>query len=270
MKNIFYLISGVALLAMASCMDVDNWAEPDCRIHGRLIDAYTGENFLADQNDWKIRIWERSYTATTPTQQELNIKQDGTYNNSKLFAGTYDMLPYNGPFWPIKDTIKNVVLNGTTEQDFILTPYLQIIDLDVIQTREKYGSVADRPHLTFTFKMKAPVRQKDGTNLPNLREARAFLSLEPFCGAVNYINVTEYNPNTANPKQGKLSFNKNWVDACKSLDDTWVDSDTSPEIVLGPMPVNNGYTYNVRVGVSCDVGGQKFNYSPIINIAIPK
>ena len=271
MKKIMYLLSGVILFSLASCMDIDNWDAPDAQIHGRIIDSYTGENLLVSQNDWKIRIWERSFTENTPNQQELAIKQDGTYNNSKLFAGTYDMLPYNGPFWPITDTIKNVVLKKSTEQNFTVTPYLQIIDFEAQLGEAVYGELM-RPALTLYFRMKAPLLEKNGTKLPNIREIQAFLSLTTFCGASSYIDITEYNSTDSDEKRGtrgKISLNQSWANACKSFDNTWVASAMSPLIKLGPLPGNSGYTYHVRVGVSCEVGGNKHNYSPIVKIVVP-
>ena len=50
-----------------------------------------------------------------------------------MFAGTYDMLPYGGPFWPVTDTVKNVVFGAGKsgrQQDFTVTPYLQLIDFE--------------------------------------------------------------------------------------------------------------------------------------------
>ena len=130
MKNIIYIALGILLVAVTSCMEVDNWAEPTARVHGRIIDAYTGENILTSQGEWGIRIWERSWIASSPTPQSLVVKQDGSYNNSKLFAGTYDMLPYGGAFWPV-DTIQDVKFNGNTEQDITVTPYLILNGLEV-------------------------------------------------------------------------------------------------------------------------------------------
>src|SRR3546814_16841732 len=77
-----------------------------------------------------MRILERSWEASEPNNQTLAVKQDGSYNNSKLFGGTYDMLPYGGPFWPVTDTVKNVAFDGVTEQDFTVTPYLQLTDFE--------------------------------------------------------------------------------------------------------------------------------------------
>lgn len=99
MKKLAYSLIGtvfVLCMAMASCMEIDNFDAPDARITGRLIDKTTGENFITDHGDTHIRLWEMSYSSN-PAPQGIPVRFDGTYNNEKLFAGTYDMLPFNGP-----------------------------------------------------------------------------------------------------------------------------------------------------------------------------
>lgn len=242
MKKILYFIFGAALLSLASCMEIDNWDAPDARVYGRVIDAYTGENLLTSQGDWSIRIWEKSFTENTPQYQSLSVKQDGTYNNSKLFAGTYDMLPYDGPFWPITDTLKNVVLKEETQQDFEVIPYLQIVNFE---------ATLNGTDLTLTCQLKAPVR----VDLPNLREIKPFLSLTTFCGNSNYINIPQYNDR-------RIQINRGWSSEVG-------DSDISKVYTMGPLPVKSGYTYYVRVGANVTVGNNRYNYSPIIKVIVP-
>ncbi|MDR0542410.1 MAG: DUF3823 domain-containing protein [Dysgonamonadaceae bacterium] len=242
MKKIIEFMFGAAVLCLASCMGIDNWDAPDARIHGRVIDSLTGENLLTSQNDWSIRIWETSFTANTPQYQSLPVKQDGTYNNSKLFAGTYDMLPYDGPFWPVTDTLKNVVLKKEKQQDFEVIPYLQIVNFE---------ATLNGTDLTLTCQLKAPVR----VDLPNLREIKPFLSLTTFCGNSNYINIPQYNDR-------RIQINRGWSSEVGS-------SDISKVYTIGPLPVKSGYTYYVRVGANVTVGSNRYNYSPIVKVVVP-
>jgi hypothetical protein len=241
MKNIIYIMLGVLSMAIASCMEIDNWNEPTTQVHGRIIDSYTGENILTTQGDWGIRVWERTWTATTPNHQTLVVKQDGSYNNSKLFAGTYDMLPYGGPFWPV-DTIKDVSFKGTTEQDITVTPYLQLIGFEASLTGLK---------LTLTCQLKAPIR--DG--LPNLVEIKPFLSLTPFCGASSFIDIGEYN-------NQRKQINKPWMEEVG-------DVETSGTYRISGLPVKAGYTYYVRLGANVNDANRKYNYTEIIKIEVP-
>jgi hypothetical protein len=241
MKNIIRIALGILLLSISSCMEVDNWAEPDARVHGRIIDAYTGENLLTSQGDWGIRIWERTWTESVPTSQSLAVKQDGSYNNSKLFPGTYDMLPYGGPFWPV-DTIKNVAFKGTTEQDITVTPYLQLIGFEASRVGLK---------LTLTCQLRAPIRN----GLPNLVEIKPFLSLNQFCGATNFIDIAEYN-------NQRKQINKPWMEEVG-------DVETSMTYRIGPLPVKPGYTYYVRLGANVNDANRKYNYTEIVKIEVP-
>lgn len=241
MKNIISVMLGVLLMSVTSCMEIDNWDEPGVRVHGRIIDSYSGENILTSQGDWGIRIWERTWTESVPNHQTLTVMQDGSYNNSKLFAGNYDMLPYGGPFWPV-DTIRNVVFNGNTEQDITVTPYLVL---------EDFTASLDGLELSLSCKLKAPVRE----GLPNLVEVKPFLSLNRFCGATNFIDIPEYN-------NQRKQINKPWMEEVG-------DIETSAVYSIGPLPVKAGYTYYVRLGANVNDANRKYNYTEIVKIEVP-
>jgi len=244
MKNLLYLMFGATLLSLASCQKIDNWDEPGSRLYGNVIDSYTGTNLIMDQNDWQIRIvdrtWEKMNPGTVAQFQSLAVMKDGVYNNSKLFPGTYDMLPYDGPFWPV-DTIKGVVLEKETKQDFTVTPYLQVLNF----TATLVGN-----SLTLTCTVKAPRI----TGLPNLYEVKPFLSLTTFCGASNYINIAEYN-------NLRKSINKSWASE--------VGTGDNKSYTMGPLPVKSGYTYYVRVGANVNALSRRYNYSPIVKVVVP-
>lgn len=276
-----FLLFATIIFSLSSCMGIDNWDEPDCTFYGTVIDSYTGEPLLASQNDWQIRIWEKSWTGHAEgatSQQDLRIKQDGTYQNTKLFAGTYHMLPYDGPFWPV-DTVRNVQLSRSTKQDFTVTPYLQIIDFETEVGMYNFGTADNpsiRPSLTFYCRIKAP--RRDG--LPNIRDIQAFLSRTVFCGngENSRIDIPEYSDDVPDNlstsfdergTKGRIDVSRSWSDACKWLDPSWTDSDTSPRVRIGPLPVNSGYTYHVRMGASTNVGNNRFNYSPVEVVTIP-
>ena len=245
MKKIAFIYLAVILVGFSSCFKKDNWEEPDVQIHGTVIDTYTGKPLLTSQNDWKIRVWERSWTESVTINQEIPVKQDGTYSNNKMFAGTYDLLPYGGPFWPVTDTVKNVILGGgdkSDAHDFTVIPYLQLVDF----TTSLQGT-----NLTLTVRVKAPIR----AGLPNLVDIKPFLSLTNFVGESNYINIAEYNDK-------RIQINKSWIDENGNVE-------TSKLYTIGPLPVKPGYTYNVRVGANVNDANRKYNYSEIRQVVVP-
>ncbi len=229
-------------MGLSSCYKKDNWDAPDARISGNIIDSYTGKPLLSSQADWSIRIWERSWKESVPVNQTIPVKQDGSYNNTKLFAGTYDMLPYGGPFWPITDTVKNVVFSSAgTQKDFTVTPYLQLVDFE---------TSLQGTDLTLKVRLKAPKR----VGLPNIVEIKPFLSLTNFVGESNYINIAEYN-------NKRIQINKSWLTAVG-------DVETSNVYTIGPLPLKAGYTYNVRVGANVNDANRKYNYSEIKQVVV--
>jgi hypothetical protein len=166
--------------------------------------------------------------------------KDGVYNNNKLFPGTYNMLPYDGPFWPV-DTVKGVVLRKETKQDFTVTPYLQLLN---------FTATLNGTSLTLKCTVKAPKI----TGLPNFYEVKGFLSLTTFCGNSNYINIGDYN-------NLRKQINKSWASE--------VGAGDSKDYTLGPFPVKSGYTYYVRIGANVNALSRSYNYSPIVKVVVP-
>ena len=257
MKKIIYLFLVVALLSLSSCLTIDNWDAPDCQFYGKVIDSYTGEPLLASQNDWQIRIWETSFPDSVTNYQTIPIKQDGTYNDSRLFAGIYDLLPYDGPFWPV-DTMKNIELKSSTEQNFTVTPYLQLVDF---KTEMRSNG------LYMSCKLKAPLKEKNGQALPNLVRVQAFVSHTVFCGngTNSSISMVEF---STSPNIARIDINRSWA-AEMTANDMDPNSELSKEYTLGPLPVKSGYTYYVRMGANLNVLSQRFNYSQIEKIVVP-
>lgn len=222
-------------------MEVDNFDAPDAHLTGRIIDLTTGENVLADQGECHVRIWEKSFKEN-PDPQDIPVKQDGTYNNTKLFKGTYDMVP-EGAWWPA-DTIR-AGLGSKLTQNFEVTPYLKLTDFKVEQAYPDSIQVSCRFY--------APIEE----GLPRILDIRPFLSLNQFCGAANcishYSTLAKY----------KTNINKVWDKVDKEEDGL---SKTYSFMVW----VKPEYTYFVRMGVRVDDTFQKYNYTEVVKIEIPK
>lgn len=240
-KLLYNLLIGVSMICVTSCMEIDNFDEPNAHISGRLIDSTTGENYVTDQGDTHIRIWEMSFS-TSPKPQDLVVKMDGNYNNEKLFAGTYDMLPYNGSYWPC-DTVRHVGIGKKSVQDFTVTPYLKIKD---------FKTQLNGTTLTMSCRLFAPIT----TDLPMVLEVRPFLSFTQYCGNANKIDFYHTNTN-------RISLRKTW--------DKLGDMQTGEgfETYTISVELKPGYTYRVRMGANVNDTHQKYNYSEIVTVSVP-
>lgn len=239
MKKIIYsLLTSAFVFTMSSCMGIDNFDEPKAHLSGRIIDVTTGENILADQAECRIRIWEKSYSLN-PSPQDIPLKQDGTFNNSKLFHGTYDLVP-EGAWWP-SDTIR-LGIGKNAVNNFEVTPYLKLINFNT----ELNGTT-----LTMSCRLDAPIKE----GLPQINEIRPFLSLNQFCGGANHID------HYFNSKD-RISIMKVWGNLDK-------ETDGKSKTYTISVIVKPGYTYFVRMGARVKDTFEKYNYTEIVKIEVP-
>ncbi len=241
MKKFIYTIMGGMAFCLASCMEIDNYDAPDARIYGKIIDKTTGENFITEQGGFSIRLWEKSWS-DQPQPIDLVVKQDGTYNNNKMFGGTYDMLPNNGPFWPA-DTIRGCRVDGSLHQNFVVVPYLHITDVT---------SRLEGTQLYLSCKLKAPVTQ----DLPMVKEIRPFVSLTQYCGVNNRIN--EYFKDDL-----RVNINKPYTSIVDPV------TGKSQTYDLPPLTLKSGRTFYVRIGANVNSPSQAYNYSPVVEVKVP-
>src|SRR5678815_2818833 len=76
------------LFSLASCVKADNYEGPDASIEGKVVNEGGKQNFLTCTGNFSIRLEQLSWTET-PAPQDIPIKYDGTFKNSKLFNGHY-------------------------------------------------------------------------------------------------------------------------------------------------------------------------------------
>lgn len=243
------LLFGALILSVASCMEVDNFDEPDAHFTGRIIDKTTGENILADQGAGLVKIWEKSFSLN-PGAQTIPVKQDGTFNNTKLFKGTYDVVP-EGAWWPA-DTIR-IGIGKKTTQDFEVTPYLKLIDLK--------AEMAD-DSLAISCRLDVPPIVE---GLPRILDVRPFLSLNQFCGEGNSISyyATQGNSDKDYASKYLAKVRTTW-EKLEKLEDG------KSKVFSFKVDVKPGYIYFVRVGARVEDTFKKYNYSEIVRVEIPE
>jgi hypothetical protein len=158
---------------------MDNYDEPDATIQGTIYD-HNGQPLQVEHGSQYIRMREVSWTDGEEGfigNRRLSVQQDGTYRNTKQFAGEYLMLPSNGnffPYWEADDLEKDgdnagelVKISGTVTKDFVVTPYLTI-------------EWVKKPTITSDNYLECTVRftrnQKTGFNRPYVKEASLLVS----------------------------------------------------------------------------------------------
>lgn len=136
-KILYYFSCCLFLWAGSSCAKLDNYDEPSETLKGTIIDKTTGEPMQLEVGDdgVRIKLLETSWS-DNPEPYWFAGKQDGTFNNTRLFKADYNV-EVIGPFIPIyqldkktgaviKDERQNIKLSGTADLKFEVEPLLRI------------------------------------------------------------------------------------------------------------------------------------------------
>jgi hypothetical protein len=230
------------MLCCHSC-EVDNYDGPDAQIAGRIID-HNGNLLRTEPGSSNMRIrmdelsWAKGDTSIAVIPRYLNVKIDGTYVNTKIFSGTYRMLPVEGAFYPYdEDEADTIDIKGSVTKDFVVTPYLDV-------------NWVDEPHLTTDSCVEASVcfvrNAKEGVFMPDLLNARLCISSNQYVGNNNYYT------DIISGAVAVTNAQENTTIVLKSKKLKYFNTDVF-----------------VRVGVCCDDAYKKYNYTTIIRLHIP-
>jgi len=178
----YYILPVLFCIALAGC-EKDNYDMPDCTIEGTVYD-HRNQPYQFSHGAEVIRIRELSWAKDENTyiaNRMLKVQQDGTYRHTKIFKGTYRLLPYSGAFFPYDDTNRDnddagdlVEIKGKVTKDFTVTPFLTI---DWV--RKPW--IDAQGHLNSSVKFTR--NQKAGYNMPDLRRANLQVSRTVNAGA---------------------------------------------------------------------------------------
>ncbi|RYY36399.1 MAG: DUF3823 domain-containing protein [Sphingobacteriaceae bacterium] len=129
MKTTKYIyILAVAMLAFTACKKYDNYDEPDAGVHGKIIDAETGNTIETKQpGGGSVRFLQWNPKYPSPQPLDVSIKADGNYSVKRFFADKYKAFPLNGPFMYSGDSVEvSLTHNGDAELNFEVVPYYRI------------------------------------------------------------------------------------------------------------------------------------------------
>lgn len=243
MKNyIIYLMMLLVTLSFSNC-EIDNYEGPNATIEGKILDA-NGDLLQTEQGGGNMRLqmdelsWAGDDSTIAVIPSYLSVKQDGSFFNSKIFAGEYRITPIEGPFYPYDEEGEIVNIHGYTSINFEVTPYLNV-------------EWVTEPYLNESNFIEAEVRftrnEKEGQSMPDLNDARLFISTTQYCGNNNYDNQLVAAPLAINNgEEGQT-----------------IHLITSREVKYV------GTTYYVRVGINCKDSYKKYNYTDIKTVIVP-
>ncbi|NHE58701.1 DUF3823 domain-containing protein [Cyclobacterium plantarum] len=229
-KHILYF----AVLVMATSCEIDNYDQPNAELYGTFIDEGTNEPLAQDIiNGTVIELIEQGWVEDqTNVTQTLVSKGDGTYQNSQIFSGEYLVRAVRGNFHDIPP-IESMEIKGRTELNFLVTPYLRIIDPVI----ERVGST-----VTATFRIEQTSTQE---------VSRIGLYVHP-------------NPNVGNPMTltSRVESNINRLTDPSETFSLSIDLDANSSTLL------QGNPYYFRIGAVSSAGSAKYNYGPAVRFTI--
>lgn len=249
----YYIYFLLLLFISNSCIEWDNYEEPQATLKGKVVDKTTKNPIYTEVGSGGIRIKLMEYSwSGEPEPYYFYVMQDGTFNNTKIFKGSYNIEP-QGPFVPfvlkdsegniIKDESVTVDIEGTVELEFEVEPFLNV---------EWVGN---------------PIVNGDGSISVQARVTRGTLNSQ-FQQSVRdiwlYVNSSSY------------YVGNNNYDARYStrLSGTEANDAIGKVITLttagGKLPGNRPYYLRVgaRIGYTVE-GVQRYNYNEPISVNVP-
>lgn len=237
MRKLAFIISIFTLAVINYSCEKDNYKAPDATITGKILD-HNGKLLQTEQGSGNMRIkmeelsWNGGAEGTVVTPQYLNVRQDGTYINTKWFPGKYRMTPIEGAFYPYNTEGELVDISKSVTKDFTVIPYL---DVEWIT----------EPHMTSDGYIEASVKfarnSKEGVAKPDLNNLLFCIATTQYVGNNNYDSQLI---------SGTMKITND-------MEGTVINVKTSKPVKYA------GATYYVRVGICCSDAYKKYNYTDI-------
>lgn len=250
MKNYIYIVLSLMLAFFAASCGDDNYPEPKETFRGKFIDKGTGKPFQTAIGNTGVRIRMMEYSwSDTPKPYDFNCMMDGTFNNTKIFAGEYGITP-SGAFVPLAE--ERIKIKKTVEKTYEVEPILRVdwVNEPIVN--------ADR---TVTFEVKVTYGTDNATYQKPLREVWLFVS------ETDYVGDFSYSPNySVNLKPNQLGVGDNDLLPANGITFVVKTSQSSK-----PFP-EYGRKYFFRIGARTDVtfdATNRYNYTDIKTIDIP-
>lgn len=251
MKHIYNLIFIMAfgVMGLLSCGKYDNYDGPNEQLTGKIIDKATGLGVQTQIGGDGIRIKLLEYSwSDHPTPYYFNCKQDGTFNNTRIFKGNYNIEPL-GAFVPLllkdaqgnllKDETKTTDIIGTVDLTFEVEPFLRI---------EWVGEPMENPDGSYSVSIQVTRGTEHPDFQKNITDVYLFVSNNAYVGNNNFI--ANYSTRiTYSGSEGNQLLGNTFT------------------LTTKPLPTDR--VMYLRVGARTDInidGTQRYNYSTIKSV----
>ncbi|WP_455584566.1 DUF3823 domain-containing protein [Bacteroides sp.] len=241
------------ILTLSSCgyFEYDNYEEPNSGIDGKVVDKKTNEPFYSETaNSYKVEYYELSWEAAGHANTQSRFfwgKADGTFTNTKIFAGEYRITLKEGAFYAPDPEVVTLKKGKLTNLNYAVTPYARVKIDEITLSGTKQNN------LVIDYTVEDTQNEIDITNVDKgvytLSEAQVFISSRsPNVG----VNNTE---------------SKYTVRAVQKF----TTYTPGTPIAVSEKNVRNlpPGKYWVRIGVRTGNPGKKYNFSTIQEIVIP-
>jgi hypothetical protein len=240
MKKLFYYTAlCLVVIAGNSCSKIDNYPAPSDTINGSTIDEGTGATVQT----------EIGGGGANPTPIYFQSMQDGTFNNTKVFAATYK-ISVEGPFVPIvqtdnsgnvtADSSQTIKLTSKATVNFKVQPFLRV-------------EWVSKPVFNADSTVTVQVRVTRGTSNPNYQGDITDINL--------YVSNTQNDGNNNyDPRYSKLTSYSGSTGTAL-LGQTITITTTG-----GAMPAQDVY---FRVGARINAGLDEYNYNTAASAKYP-
>ncbi len=239
------------MAASCSLFSLDNLEGPKETMSGKIVDMEGNPLQVEAGGGARIKLLDYGYH-DNPQEFFLNVKNDGTFINTKIFKGTYTVVA-EGPFVPLiqydsnsnivsDKSLKNVTKKDFTKLNFTVEPYLKLA-----WTSEPI--INDDGTVSVSFSLYR------GTE--NTAYHKPIKDVTLFVSTTKYVGLSDQDLRLISTAKGSEAGLMLGMDN-----------------IMSTQPLEPGRPYYLRVGARMDFtgpwGASNYNYTPVVRIIVPK
>ncbi|HLP05284.1 MAG TPA: DUF3823 domain-containing protein [Paludibacter sp.] len=259
MKIISKIFALTLLAGLTSCdyFEIDNYPAPDSGIQGVVIDKKTGDSLQTEVGiGFKVNYYELSWQEAGHANTQSRYfwgKSDGTFQNTKVFAGKYIISLSEGAFFPVEADTVLLASGKLTALRFEVVPMGRVSITSI--TPKKNTADTTKYDLAIKYKVEDTENEVDKTTLKEddytLYESQVFISRKsPNVGVNN--RMSDYDLNARKNIIADFPNSNNY----KNYTETNIKG-------LSPG------TWWIRAAVRTNNSIKRYNFSRVVQVTLP-